>query len=81
MVRRAQEVGRDEIYLVLGGFHLSGASEAKLAEVIADFRRLEVQKVAPCHCTGDKAIDLFREAYGEDFIDSGVVWCSVFDDD
>lgn len=72
MVRRAKEVGGDEVYLVLGGFHLGGTSEARVKEIIADFRRLGVQKVAPCHCTGDKAIGLFREAYGEDFIQNGV---------
>jgi 7,8-dihydropterin-6-yl-methyl-4-(beta-D-ribofuranosyl)aminobenzene 5'-phosphate synthase len=32
---------------------------------------LGVKKVAPSHCTGDNAIRLFREVYGEDFIASG----------
>jgi 7,8-dihydropterin-6-yl-methyl-4-(beta-D-ribofuranosyl)aminobenzene 5'-phosphate synthase len=72
MVRWAKEVGRDEIYLVLGGFHLGGVSEAEIKEIIADFRRLGVQKVAPCHCTGDNASGLFRDAYREDFIQNGV---------
>ena len=72
MLSRAKEIGEDEIYLVLGGFHLSGASEAGIKEIIVDFQRLGVQKVAPCHCTGDKAFALFREAYGEDFIQNGV---------
>jgi 7,8-dihydropterin-6-yl-methyl-4-(beta-D-ribofuranosyl)aminobenzene 5'-phosphate synthase len=72
MVRRAKEIGEDEPYLVLGGFHLSGVSEERIKEIITEFQRLGVQKVAPCHCTGDKAIALFREAYGEDFIQNGV---------
>jgi 7,8-dihydropterin-6-yl-methyl-4-(beta-D-ribofuranosyl)aminobenzene 5'-phosphate synthase len=71
-VGRAKEVGGDEVYLVLGGFHLGGMNEAKIREIIANFRRLGVQKVAPCHCTGDKAIGLFRDAYREDFIRNGV---------
>jgi 7,8-dihydropterin-6-yl-methyl-4-(beta-D-ribofuranosyl)aminobenzene 5'-phosphate synthase len=71
MVRRAKEVGGDEVYLVLGGFHLGGASGARVQQIITDFRRLGVQKVAPCHCTGDRALGLFREAYGEDFIRNG----------
>ena len=72
MVGRAKEVGGDEVYLVLGGFHLGGLNQAKVREIIANFRRLGVQKVAPCHCTGDKAIGLFRDAYRGDFIRNGV---------
>ena len=67
-----ERVSASEVYLVLGGFHLGGASEARIEEIIADFRQLGVQRVAPCHCTGDKAFRLFREAYGEDFIEAGV---------
>ncbi len=59
-------------YLVLGGFHLGGASKRQVERIIADFRDLGVQKVAPCHCTGDQAIGIFAEEYGEDFIRVGV---------
>lgn len=72
MVRKAREIGNDDPYLILGGFHLGGASQKKIEGIIADFQELGVQKIAPCHCTGDKAIALFREAYGEDFIENGV---------
>ncbi len=72
MARKAVEIGDDDPHLVLGGFHLGGASRKKIEGIIADFRELGVQKVAPCHCTGDKAIALFREVYGEDFIENGV---------
>jgi 7,8-dihydropterin-6-yl-methyl-4-(beta-D-ribofuranosyl)aminobenzene 5'-phosphate synthase len=71
MVARAAEIGGDEVYLVLGGFHLGGVSQARVEEVISEFQRLGVEKVAPSHCTGDNAIRLFREAYGQDFIASG----------
>lgn len=79
MVRRAKKIVGGEVHLVLGGFHLGGASEARIKDIIADFRRLGVQKVAPCHCTGDKAIGLFREAYGEDFVQNGAGKILVFD--
>jgi 7,8-dihydropterin-6-yl-methyl-4-(beta-D-ribofuranosyl)aminobenzene 5'-phosphate synthase len=71
MVVRAAEIGGDGVYLVLGGFHLGGASQARVEEIITEFRRLGVEKVAPSHCTGDNATRLFREAYGQDFIASG----------
>jgi len=72
MVRRARQVVGGTVALVLGGFHLGGASKRQVERIIADFRDLGVQKVAPCHCTGDRAIGIFAENYGEDFVQVGV---------
>jgi len=71
MVEKARQM-RGDVYLVMGGFHLGGAGQAKIARIISDFRRLGVQKVAPCHCSGDRAREAFRQEYGEDFIPAGV---------
>lgn len=72
MVEQAKEMGNDEIYLVLGGFHLGSKSEDEIENIIGEFQKLGVQKVAPCHCTGDLATSLFHRAFGEDFIPNGV---------
>ena len=72
IVRRAKELTGGGVYLVVGGFHLGGASEARIAGIIEDFRQLRVQRVAPCHCSGDVARRMFEGAYGEDFILLGV---------
>ena len=72
IVRQAKELTGGEVHLVLGGFHLGGASEAEIGRIVEDFQQLEVRKVAPCHCSGDVARRLFEEAYGEDFIPAGV---------
>jgi len=72
MVRRAGQIGKNGVYLVLGGFHLGGASKGRIANIIADFRGMGVQKVAPCHCTGDRALTMFATEYGDDFIRNGV---------
>jgi 7,8-dihydropterin-6-yl-methyl-4-(beta-D-ribofuranosyl)aminobenzene 5'-phosphate synthase len=74
MVRCAQSVGArlPRPYLVMGGFHLGGTSQRRVKAIIADFRQLGVQRVAPCHCTGDPAIRVFAEEYGDDFIKAGV---------
>lgn len=74
MVEQAQDVAKDDIYLVLGGFHLGGKSKAQISRIVADFRRLGVQKAAPCHCSGDKARELFAEEYGDDYVLNGVGW-------
>ena len=74
MVARAREAGRDEIALVAGGFHLAGSSQRCMEEIVAEFRRLGVQQVAPCHCTGDRAREVFRIAFGAEYHHCGVGW-------
>lgn len=71
IVSRAKELFEEEVYLVLGGFHLGGKPRAELESIVADFRRLGVQKASPTHCTGDEAIALFRAEYKGDFIQAG----------
>jgi 7,8-dihydropterin-6-yl-methyl-4-(beta-D-ribofuranosyl)aminobenzene 5'-phosphate synthase len=72
VIEKAKSLFDEPVYLVLGGFHLGSVNEAELAAVLVDFRRLGVEMVAPCHCTGDRAIDMFAEEYGENFIQAGV---------
>jgi 7,8-dihydropterin-6-yl-methyl-4-(beta-D-ribofuranosyl)aminobenzene 5'-phosphate synthase len=72
VVRKAKALSDDKVYLVLGGFHLGGKSRKEIERIIGEFRRLGVRKVAPCHCTGEQAIKMFRQEYGEDFIQAGV---------
>jgi len=68
IVEKAVALTGDPVYLVLGGFHLGDKSEGEIIAILGDFRRLGVQKVAPSHCTGDRAIELFAAEYGEDFL-------------
>ena len=72
IIKKAKELLGKEIYLVLGGFHLFSSSDNELEEIIKDFRDLGVKKVAPCYCSGDRARELFKEEYKENFIKNGV---------
>ena len=71
MVQYATEWLKDDVYLVLGGFHLMGYDESRLREVTTKLKGLGVKKMAPSHCTGDEAIKQFREAWGRDFVHGG----------
>ena len=71
VVRKAKALSGDGVYLGLGGFHLGGKSRKEIEGILSEFRRLGVRKVAPCHCTGDQALRMFRQEYGEDFIQAG----------
>lgn len=72
ILERAKENHHKDIYLVFGGFHLLRHSDAQVSEIIQKFKSLGVKKCGATHCTGDKAIALFKEAYGEDFVPMGV---------
>jgi 7,8-dihydropterin-6-yl-methyl-4-(beta-D-ribofuranosyl)aminobenzene 5'-phosphate synthase len=61
----------DNIHLVLGGFHLAGFQTDEIQEVIDMLNTLKVQKIGPCHCTGDKALRMFADEYAENFIKTG----------
>jgi 7,8-dihydropterin-6-yl-methyl-4-(beta-D-ribofuranosyl)aminobenzene 5'-phosphate synthase len=69
--KAADMLAEKPVYLVIGGFHMAGAATSQIESVIECFRQLGVIKVAPCHCSGDTTRKLFREEYGEDYIDSG----------
>ncbi|MCK4965323.1 MAG: MBL fold metallo-hydrolase, partial [Dehalococcoidia bacterium] len=72
-VERAKRITKDRIHLVLGGFSLGGLLvSSDLESVVENFLRLGVEKVAPCHSSGDMARRLFRERYEENYIESGV---------
>lgn len=72
IVKRAKEILDDEVLLVMGGFHLKSKSEGEIKTIISEIQKLGVRYVGPCHCSGDKARDLFQEAYGEHYIPVGV---------
>jgi len=74
IVQRAKEIGKERVHLVVGGFHMAGMPEARVWAVIESLRRLGVARVAPCHCSGDLARRLFREAWGDGFYPAGVGW-------
>ncbi len=72
MAERAQRYLGKPIYLLMGGFHLGGSSHARIEAIIARLKALGVSKVAPSHCTGEKATRLFRQAWGDDFVEGGL---------
>jgi 7,8-dihydropterin-6-yl-methyl-4-(beta-D-ribofuranosyl)aminobenzene 5'-phosphate synthase len=72
IVKKAKELTNQEVLLVMGGFHLLGHSDAQLKKIISQFKELGVRYAAPCHCSGDRAIELFAQEYGEHFIQIGV---------
>ena len=72
IVDKAKDLLKDDVLLVMGGFHLGGESKSEIENIIYSFRKLGVSYVGPCHCSGDAARQLFKEEYGENFMNVGV---------
>jgi 7,8-dihydropterin-6-yl-methyl-4-(beta-D-ribofuranosyl)aminobenzene 5'-phosphate synthase len=71
IVRQAKELSDGPVFLAMGGFHLGDRTENQIANILDNLRQLEVQRVAPSHCTGRDAITMFAAEYGDKFIRSG----------
>jgi 7,8-dihydropterin-6-yl-methyl-4-(beta-D-ribofuranosyl)aminobenzene 5'-phosphate synthase len=71
IIEKAREVGKENVYAVVGGFHLLQQPEAAVEKIIAQFKQLGVRKVGAAHCTGIPQIEQFRKAYGADFLETG----------
>ena len=72
IVSRAKSLLDEEVYLVLGGFHLAGTSAESIGTIASGLKSLGVSRVAPLHCSGDTARQIFREYYDDRCILGGV---------
>ncbi len=72
ILSKVKDLFGKNIYTALGGFHLAGFQKNEIKEVIQKLKTLGVQKIGPCHCTGESARKIFSDTYKEDYIDVGV---------
>ncbi len=71
ILKRAKKLFDRPIYLVFGGFHLGGTPDAKVEEIIRNFKEIGVEKCGATHCTGDRPIELFKKAFGDNYVPMG----------
>lgn len=63
-IKQAQKVtGINKIYAVLGGFHLTKVDNKTIQSTVEDLIEIDPEIVAPCHCTGPKAIHQLARAF------------------
>ena len=55
-------------HLILGGFHMGGASESTCRETIKRLIELGVEKIAPIHCSGDRIRSILEKEYPENWL-------------
>ena len=46
------------IYSVIGGMHLTGATQERISRTLDELKILGVKKILPCHCSGEDFIKL-----------------------
>jgi 7,8-dihydropterin-6-yl-methyl-4-(beta-D-ribofuranosyl)aminobenzene 5'-phosphate synthase len=59
--RISDVLGLKAIHAVLGGLHLLTAPESALHETVGVLREYRVERVHPCHCTGEQAGQFLKE--------------------
>ena len=57
-----------KLHAVMGGFHLSGPTEAIIPETVGDLGRFGLDFIIPAHCTGWRAVNALERAYGEKIV-------------
>lgn len=62
LARRAAELVGAPLTLILGGFHLEGASPRRLENLVERLRPL-AEALAPGHCTGDESLEFLHASF------------------
>ncbi|RLE36239.1 MBL fold metallo-hydrolase [Candidatus Acetothermia bacterium] len=69
IARVATELSGRPPSLVIGGYHLGSKTDSEVEGIAEFLKRLGVKRVAPCHCTGERAMNLLRGSLGFEYID------------
>jgi 7,8-dihydropterin-6-yl-methyl-4-(beta-D-ribofuranosyl)aminobenzene 5'-phosphate synthase len=73
IVKKAKQLfPQEEVYLVMGGFHLFMNDNKSIREIVSELHKENVRKISPSHCTGDFAESVFKEVFGGNFIPGDV---------
>jgi 7,8-dihydropterin-6-yl-methyl-4-(beta-D-ribofuranosyl)aminobenzene 5'-phosphate synthase len=60
------------VYAVIGGMHLINANVIRIENTIEAFRKYDVQKIVPLHCTGQEVAIQIKKVFGQKCIISGI---------
>ena len=72
IIKIAKEFLNKDIKMAVGGFHLLEKNDNEIIKSIETLKSLGVQKVLPTHCTGDRAIELYKKYFKDNYIEGGI---------
>ncbi len=68
--------GQVLVHSVIGGFHFLNASFERMENTCDYLYDRNVNRIVPCHCTGEKAVEYFRSRFN-DRVQPGTAGCNV----
>jgi 7,8-dihydropterin-6-yl-methyl-4-(beta-D-ribofuranosyl)aminobenzene 5'-phosphate synthase len=73
IVEKTKKVHPNKILkLIIGGFHLIQHLAQQIKDISTKLKGLQVSKLAPSHCTGEQAINIFKDEWKENYIDFNI---------
>ena len=66
MTEQAKEIAGAKPVFVMGGFHLVTTTARTVEQIARRMKVLGVERIAPCHCTGNRAVKVFERIFGDD---------------
>jgi 7,8-dihydropterin-6-yl-methyl-4-(beta-D-ribofuranosyl)aminobenzene 5'-phosphate synthase len=67
IAKTSTNIVSEKLHLIIGGFHLYNQSVSYI-QTLSEELKLLTEYIAPCHCTGDEAINIFKKLWRERFI-------------
>ena len=61
------KTGKENFYAILGGTHLDFLTPEQLDESIKVLKRIKIEKIGVCHCTGMRAAFRLHQEFGDRF--------------
>lgn len=65
----AKITGAEQFHAVIGGMHLLNADQNRLGRTLEALKRYRIQKLGPCHCTGQPAQAFLQEAFKDEYLE------------
>jgi len=72
IVEQVQRISQEKILLLMGGFHRMFAMPPSIRKIARRLKTAGVEFVAPSHCSGSEAMEIFSDIFGNHAIKSGV---------
>lgn len=70
IIKHAKTIFKNDILMLAGGFHLE--NQKSIEKIVTNIRNSGIRYIAPCHCTGSFANELFEKEYGSNYIQTGL---------
>ncbi len=63
----ADRTGKDKFYAILGGTHLDFLTPEQLEESVKILKKMKIERIGVCHCTGMRAAFRLQHEFGDRF--------------